>query len=505
MRHNLLDFLLCPDCGGPLTCSSFEIKTVDPDFGHFCRTWCAAKAISIDGPPPLKIEAAFPGEGIPFHKKSEIDREDCRICHKADVTEGILACLNCRNIFPIIDTIPEILPDELRNSGRENAFYAKYRDRLEHQFPDLFRAGPRSEGPSSAAGEIDWTYKIAEMKLTHRTDLPFGFFGPGYVVPFEPLHPVRSIEKILRFMISVHHVNLRLGDFVLDLGVGYAWTTEWLKRLGYNVIGVDLNREYLHVGLERTHYKLPPLLLSDIEDLPLRHESFHGIVFFDAFHHLANREKCLQNLAELLVPGGLLIMAEPGERHASHPGSVHVMQTYGILEKGITEKELRRMIKNTSFEDVTKYPYDFGEVEILLLKKKGKRVFTSKGPDFLNAQIVPDIHDIAVKPGQALPFSLSVQNTGNTLWLHKTNDGIGEVRVGFKLLTSDRVLIDENYRRVPLPKDIAPRDSVRITTELPPIQAPGDYILEIDCVSEGIIWFKDISYNSVFVALKVRE
>lgn len=461
--------------------------------------------IFVDGSLSMNNEAAVPGEGMILKKMSEIDREDCRLCHKADVTEGLLTCLKCRDVFPILDTIPEVLPDELRNSERERDFYARYRDKLEPRFPDLFNGGRRSEGSSSAAEEGEWTYKIAEMKLTHRTDLPFGFFGPGLVAPFEPLHPVRSIEKILRFMISVHYLNLRLGDFILDLGVGYAWTSEWLKRLGYNVIGVDLNREYLHVGLERTSYKLPPLLISDVEDLPVRPESFHGIVFYDAFHHLANREKCLKNLSELLVPGGLLILAEPGERHESHPGSICVMQTYGILEKGITEKELRHMIKNTSFENVTKFPYDFGDVEILLLKKKGQRIYTSKSPDFLNARIVPEIRELTVKPGRTYLFSLTVQNTGNTRWLQKTDDGIGEVRIGFKLLSADRVLVDENYRRVSLPKDIAPGDEVRITTELPPVNAQGDYILEIDGVSEGIIWFKDISYDSVFVALTIRE
>jgi len=505
LRLNLLDFLLCPDCGGALICAPFEIKSVEPDFGHFCRFWCAAKGLTIEGPAPAgRMGIPLPAERLAFTKPAAIDRADCRLCHQADVVEGTIACFACRKTFPIIDTIPEILPDELRNAERESAFMAKHEDRIEGRGP---LAG-KTVGAAAAAPPVppdDWTYRKAEMKLTQRPDLPCGFFGPGLVVPFEPLHPIRSIEKILRFMISVYHGNLRLGDYVLDLGVGYAWTTEWLKKLGYNVIGVDINRDYPRVGLERTGGKLPPILIADVENLPVRRGLFHGILFFDSFHHIADRETCLRTCAEALMPGGLMMMAEPGPKHESHPASVHVMKTYGILEKGITERELRKMIRDTAFEDIKKFPYDFGEVELLLLKKKGTRVYTSKGPNILNARIEPHLQRGDLRAGEPYALTLSVTNTGDTLWLHKTVDGIGEVRIGVQLKSADRVLLNENYHRAALPHDVAPGESVELETVLPPVAEPGDYFLEIDGVSEGIIWFKDVSYNPLAVSLKVRS
>ena len=90
------------------------------------------------------------------------------------------------------------------------------------------------------------------MRLTRRKDLPGGFFNPGLAEPFVSFQPSRSIEKILRFMIPVQHAGWRYGDLILDLGVGYAWTTEWLGKLGFHPVGVDLNRDYLRVGMRRT-------------------------------------------------------------------------------------------------------------------------------------------------------------------------------------------------------------------------------------------------------------
>jgi SAM-dependent methyltransferase/uncharacterized protein YbaR (Trm112 family) len=480
----------------------FEIKSVEPDFGHFCRFWCAAKSLTIEGPAPAgRIGIHPPAARLAFTKPAAIDREDCRLCHRQDVAQGALVCGACRRVFPLMETIPELLPPELRNEEREREFFDRFRDQMGMELREILNSAAAATGPS--AGD-ERKYQKAEMGLTRRPDLPFGFFGPGLVVPFEPLHPIRSIEKILRFMISVYHGNLRLGDYVLDLGVGYAWTTEWLKKLGYNVIGVDLNRDYPRVGLERTGGRLPPILIADVENLPVRRGLFHGILFFDSFHHIADRESCLRTCAEALMPGGLLMLAEPGSKHESHPASVHVMKTYGILEKGITERELKKMIRDTAFEDVKKFPYDFGEVELLLLKKKGTRVFTSKGPNILNARIEPHLRGGDPRAGEPYALTLSVRNTGDTLWLHKTVDGIGEVRIGVQLKSAERVLLNENYHRIALPRDVAPGESVELETVLPPVADPGDYLLEIDGVSEGIIWFKDLAYNPVVVNLKVR-
>ena len=156
------------------------------------------------------------------------------------------------------------------------------------------------------------------------------------------------------------------------------------------------------------------------------------------------------------------------------------------------------------FEEVRKFPYDFGEVEILLLKKSGTRIYTSKGPNILNASIEPRLPKGDRKAGEPFKASLSVRNIGDTQWLHKTVDGIGEVRIGVQLKSADRVLLNENYYRAALPKDVMPGEGAEIEALLPGIAEPGDYILEIDGVSEGIIWFKDLAYNPVAVNIRVR-
>ena len=54
----------------------------------------------------------------------------------------------------------------------------------------------------------------------------------------------------------------------IDSGCGYAWTTEWLFRSGYDAIGVDICRTYLEIGVSRIGAFRPHLVVGDVENLP---------------------------------------------------------------------------------------------------------------------------------------------------------------------------------------------------------------------------------------------
>jgi uncharacterized protein YbaR (Trm112 family) len=46
------------------------------------------------------------------------------------VSEGVLVCTKCSRFFPIIEEIPIMLPDELRDKKLEIDFLKKYRENL---------------------------------------------------------------------------------------------------------------------------------------------------------------------------------------------------------------------------------------------------------------------------------------------------------------------------------------------------------------------------------------
>lgn len=46
------------------------------------------------------------------------------------IVDGVLVCTQCNRFYPIIDEIPVMLPDDLRNKNEDMDFLAKYRDKL---------------------------------------------------------------------------------------------------------------------------------------------------------------------------------------------------------------------------------------------------------------------------------------------------------------------------------------------------------------------------------------
>ncbi|HKW03785.1 MAG TPA: Trm112 family protein [Nitrososphaerales archaeon] len=46
------------------------------------------------------------------------------------IVDGVLVCTQCNRFYPIIDEIPVMLPDDLRNKTEDMEFLTKYKDKL---------------------------------------------------------------------------------------------------------------------------------------------------------------------------------------------------------------------------------------------------------------------------------------------------------------------------------------------------------------------------------------
>jgi len=49
---------------------------------------------------------------------------------KEEIVEGLLTCPKCNRWYPIIEEIPHMLPDDLREEKEDLPFLEKYRDRI---------------------------------------------------------------------------------------------------------------------------------------------------------------------------------------------------------------------------------------------------------------------------------------------------------------------------------------------------------------------------------------
>jgi uncharacterized protein len=70
------------------------------------------------------IDKHYPLELFEINIKEDKDNED------AIITDGILFCNKCYRFYPIIDEIPVLLPDELREKQKDIDFLHKWHNKI---------------------------------------------------------------------------------------------------------------------------------------------------------------------------------------------------------------------------------------------------------------------------------------------------------------------------------------------------------------------------------------
>ena len=93
--------------------------------------------------------------------------------------------------------------------------------------------------------------------------------------------------------------------------------------------------------------------------------------------------------------------------------------------------------------------------------------------------------------GEPLEVKVKVKNLGGAYWWKIAWSGTRWVRLGAQLYDTDKNLIDKNYARTFLDKDVPYKDQTVLTISLPALAQPGEYLLKFDMVSEGNTWFED--------------
>jgi SAM-dependent methyltransferase len=137
------------------------------------------------------------------------------------------------------------------------------------------------------------------------------------------------------------------GRVILDAGCAYAWTTDWMAKCGHEPMGIDITRPYLEVAKQRLGDQIPYLVVGDTENLPVRDEVLDGVLGFEAFHHIPNRNRAMHEFFRTMKEGGLIVLAEPPSAHETVEHVQEVMRKYGILEKGMDLADVRAYVENT--------------------------------------------------------------------------------------------------------------------------------------------------------------
>jgi hypothetical protein len=95
-----------------------------------------------------------------------------------------------------------------------------------------------------------------------------------------------------------------------------------------------------------------------------------------------------------------------------------------------------------------------------------------------------------VKAGEQFSLQVRVKNEGNTVWLAQDRTGEPlQVGLGNHWLDSEARVVIHDDGRSPVLDDLRPGQEVEMPLTVNAPQSPGDFVLEVDMVQEGVSWF----------------
>jgi SAM-dependent methyltransferase len=348
----------------------------------------------------------------------------------------------------------------------------------------------------------------------------------------KPFAAIEECSKLL-FNFAALLQGLRLFKYmdVMEFGAGPCWCSHLLTQLGCKVYAVDVSPTALEIGQDRYarhppfgEQPAPEFLAYDGYRLPLPDDSVDRILCYDAFHHVPNPEHLIGEMARVLRRDGVAGFAEPGPEHSACAESQMEMEAHGVLERDIVVEEIWRRAQEAGFQrlelsalslkpvrlglaDYDRFvagpsPLDGPVVDSIRYHARSARMFflgkeESPVPDSRTAEgLVADLEvtlpqGTSYRAGEPILATVRVRNTSPSVWL-PTTARLGAVHLGAHLFEVSRRRLDNDYFRATLTPGegvpVRPGEDVAFDTRIP-CPPPGSYDLELDLVSEQVIWF----------------
>ncbi len=174
----------------------------------------------------------------------------------------------------------------------------------------------------------------------------FGAYYGSFLRSFPP-----RMRRFYRDQIAEAATLVKPGRRLLEIGCGLGTESLWLAMHGAHVVAVDVREDRLAAARER-HTVLQRELGRDlfchfshasVLDLP-EHATFDLIWLEQSFHHLEPRRDVVRKIAQLLAPGGHVVISEANALNLP-------LQAQLLLRRGLPRVEMMDM------GDGRKHPY----------------------------------------------------------------------------------------------------------------------------------------------------
>jgi 2-polyprenyl-3-methyl-5-hydroxy-6-metoxy-1,4-benzoquinol methylase len=353
--------------------------------------------------------------------------------------------------------------------------------------------------------------------------------GAASFLKRKPFHAFDDSPQVLvRLGCLLHGARLAIGMRVVEYGGGAGWLSALLFQMGCHVTCVDASDAALRIAREAFDERrslavwdgaTATTALTDGHTLPVADDTVDRVICYDVFHHVPNQKEVLRGFFRVLKPGGMACFCEPGRYHSMTVTAQDEMANYRVLENDVVLEDVWALARSVGFTGIVVYPmldasYTLSIDDYLsfvgsgragvrgrealmngtlatsvFFLQKGTPALDSRHASALSATIAAPA-TVAAKAGVPVTVTVAFANSGEGRWLSHTGEAgaIGTVNIGIMRGDESGRTVERDWRRVPLPHDVEPGQSIEVACEIMFPEA-GSVTLRVDLVSEHIKWF----------------
>ena len=238
MKHRLLDLIVCPECAGSLKVQAF----------------------------------------------SQHERKGTSHTRWLEINDGLLKCVECNEVYPIIHSVPRLLVGESKRALLVE--YPYFFEKYQSHFSQI------KESPTTNRNT-----DILEIDYQKRTRQSFGFEWTKFGI----MRP--EWEMNFRGYLSPKEPSFFKGKLILDAGCGMGRHTYYAAKYGGEVIGLDLSVAVDAAYKNTQEFSNAHIIQGDIYNMPFREDCFDFIYCLGVVPVLLNPESAIKNLVRYMKPG----------------------------------------------------------------------------------------------------------------------------------------------------------------------------------------------------------
>jgi SAM-dependent methyltransferase len=119
------------------------------------------------------------------------------------------------------------------------------------------------------------------------------------------------------FRLFANHLSISNTKNILDVGSGICSLSALMSKNGYNVVAIEPEELYFKDGIRRFSYIKNLSIIN--ESLEEHKGIYDALILRLVLQHVEDKESFMQNVLELLKPGGIAVILEAGGQHFSPP------------------------------------------------------------------------------------------------------------------------------------------------------------------------------------------